>query len=237
MSQRYFVGATLAGAGGRVTLTGPEAHHLARVMRATTGEEFTLFDGRGGECRARIVLVSKQAVEFEILKRLEFDRETLAPLELAVALPKGDRQHWLVEKAVELGVTTLLPLITERGVAEPGDAARERMERWGVEACKQCGRNRLLEVAAPLTIEALARRTCAGVKLIAHPGGESAATFDAVSSGVTIAVGPEGGFTEGEVQTLLAADWRQVSLGPRILRVETAAVALAAFFGLRDLTA
>ncbi len=156
---------------------------------------------------------------------------------LAVALPKGDRQHWLVEKAVELGVSCLVPLITERGVAEPNEAALGRLRRYVIEAAKQCGRNRLLQIATPQPFPEFGRQASrAALRLLAHPGPDAVPIAELALPGparaVCCAVGPEGGFTDEE---LAAGDgWRRVSLGPRILRVETAAVGLAAWFSLWD---
>jgi 16S rRNA (uracil1498-N3)-methyltransferase len=133
-------------------------------------------------------------------------------------------------------VAILVPLEAERGVAQPTSSALERLRRGVIEASKQCGRNRLMEIAAPL---AAAQFFAAAPKdehrLIAHPGGEplQAVTRDPclTGSGVFLAVGPEGGFSDDEVSSAVAAGWRTISLGPRILRVETAAIALAAGWG------
>ena len=160
-----------------------------------------------------------------------------ASLTLGVALPKGDRQRWLIEKAVELGVTRLVPLLTVRGVAEPNPAALSRLSRYVIEASKQCGRNRLLEIAAPLRFDQYCCQADPVACLLLAAFGPDAvplaqlASFDA-ARGVWLAVGPEGGFTDEELAA--AASWRRVSLGPRVLRVETAAVALVAFLSLLD---
>jgi 16S rRNA (uracil1498-N3)-methyltransferase len=149
-----------------------------------------------------------------------------------VALPKGDRQKWLVEKLTELGVTALVPLVTERGVAQPTASAIARLERAVIEASKQCGRNRLMRIARPQAWAAwiAAVATNEGtLRLIAHPGGTPLASIDLKAPQLTqLAIGPEGGLTDAEVATATAARWQAVDLGPRILRVETAAVALAA---------
>jgi 16S rRNA (uracil1498-N3)-methyltransferase len=236
MSQRYFVTPAIAfEAEGdrRVLLTGDEGRHLAGVMRARVGDEVTLFDGSGCEFTAKVTKLGKQAVELEIVARHEISRELALPLTLGVALPKGDRQKWLVEKATELGVTRLVPLVTERGVAQPVEAALERLRRSVIEASKQCGRNRLLEIGEPLTLAAFAAAAPAhALRLIAHLGGAELNTL-AKAEELWAAVGPEGGFTDEEVASAERAFWQRVSLGRAILRVETAAIALAGWWAVR----
>ena len=234
MSDRFFSSHPITGE--RVTLDGPEAHHLLHVMRAKVGERVTLFDGSGAEFDAEIAGCGRSQVDVRVLARREVERELPFELVVGVSLPKGDRQKWLVEKLAELGVTELVPLETERGVAQPTDAALERLERGVIEAAKQCGRNRLMRVAKPQAwgewLHAESDRSDMR-RLIAHPDGTSIATADlCVSRPTRIAIGPEGGFTDAEVAAAVAAGWQSVNLGPRILRVETAAVALAAVVAL-----
>jgi len=232
MSQRYFVDQPIAA--DRVLLAGDEGRHLATVMRATAGVELALFDGRGAEFVGRISRVKKHEVEIEVVSRTERSRELPYELTLAVALPKGDRQKWLVEKLTELGVTRLTPLITERGVAQPVASALDRLKRGVIEASKQCGRNRLMEIAEPVTVaQLLAAHGVAGNRLFADPTGQPfAEAARGTAMNLIAAVGPEGGFTPGEAAAARVAGWQIVSLGPRILRVETAAIALAAKLGL-----
>ena len=164
-------------------------------------------------------------------------------LTLGVALPKGDRQKWLVEKAVELGVARIVPLRTRRGVAQPVEQSLARLRRAVIEASKQCGRNRLLRIDAPQSWpDFVAGAAGVACRVLAHPGGETvgAAAFPAhdLSNGCDgernphkmafLAVGPEGGFEDEEAALAVAAGWRAIDLGPRILRVETAAILLAA---------
>ena len=146
MSDRFFSAAPITG--DDAVLSGPEAHHLAHVMRAQVGEIVTLFDDSGQEFSARVRTIGKRDIELEVVERRDVNRESPVRLTLAVALPKGDRQRWLVEKAVELGVAELVPLETQRGVAQPSDAALERLRRSVIEASKQCGRNRLMEIGS-----------------------------------------------------------------------------------------
>ena len=235
MSERFFVTQPIAGQ--RASLTGEEARHLAAVMRAKPGDHVTLFDGSGAEFTAEVTALGKHSVELAIHERREIARELPFELTLAVALPKGDRQKWLVEKATELGVTRIVPLITERGVAQPVESALERLRRTVIEASKQCGRNRLMEIATPLaaTDYFLAESTSV-VRVIADPQG--VVLPEAASNAVNCiaAIGPEGGFTPQELNAAASHDWTAVSLGPRILRVETAAVCLASCLGTRSVS-
>lgn len=233
MSQRFFVAAPIRGPSAE--LAGDEAHHLLHVLRAREGDAVTLFDGTGAEFAAQIRRLGRQRVVCEVTCRREVDRELPVPVTLGVALPKGERQRWLVEKAVELGVARLTPLVAERGVAQPTPPVLERLRRAVVEAAKQCGRNRLMEIASPCTVrDFLAAPPTDATRWLAHPevaadAGPPAAT-PAPGQAVFLAVGPEGGFSPDELQA--ASGWRRVSLGPRILRVETAAIALAAWIAL-----
>jgi len=232
MSERFFVESTVTG--DNAQLTEAEAQHLTRVMRAQVGDDVVLFDGSGAEFTGRITAISKSTVDLEITARRAVDRELSQPLSLAVALPKGDRQKVLVEKLTELGVTRLIPLVTERGVAQPVESAIERFRRSVIEASKQCGRNRLMEIAQPVDVAQLAGTTTAtALRLVAHPNGEPLADLRTVSGDIIAAVGPEGGFTDRELSTFDRAGWDRVSMGPRILRIETAAMAIAAWTALR----
>src|SRR3954447_2358926 len=147
MSERFFSPHPITA--GCMMLDGPEAHHLLHVMRASVGDEVILFDDTGAEFKATIETLRRADAELRIVERREVNRELPFALVVGVALPKGDRQKWLVEKLTEFGVTTLVPLVTERCVAHPPAAALERLRRSIIEAAKQCGRNRLMKIAEP----------------------------------------------------------------------------------------
>jgi len=226
MSDRYFVESPVTS--DRAVLAGVEAHHLLHVMRAKVGTRVTLFDGSGWEFDAVVGRTGRNEVELAIAGRQEIDREAPIVVTLGVALPKGDRQKWLVEKVVELGVTRLVPLETDRGVAQPVENVLERLRRGVIEASKQCGRNRLMKIAEPKSWRVfLADNEKAACRLVAHPRQEPR-RWTAPGENAALAVGPEGGFTAEEVALAVARGWQPMELGPRILRVETAAVALAA---------
>jgi 16S rRNA (uracil1498-N3)-methyltransferase len=228
MSERFFI--STPPVAGRAVLSGDEARHLVRVLRAKVGDSVTLFDGRGTAWPARVVAISRNDVDLATAAPLAIADRCGPLLTLAVALPKGERQKWLIEKLTELGTGKLVPLVTERGVAQPTDSAIERLARGVIEACKQCGRNTLLEIDEPMTVaEVVAARPVGAVGLVADPcGGPLDAASWRTAAEVIGLVGPEGGFTDGELAQTDAAGWKRVAFASHVLRVETAAMALAA---------
>lgn len=218
-------------------LEGTEAHHLKRVLRKSLGDHVEIFDGSGRVARAEIIALSKKSVELKILQTTETP-ELPGRITLATAVPKGDRFRWLVEKAVELNVDCLIPLITERSVVKPGEGKREKMEQVVIEACKQSGRNRLMTIEEPrpwpdFLNRWLTENTCDSA-FIAAPNGVPIAEVvsERLPESVVFLVGPEGGWTKTEVTQARDAGAVPVSLGPNILRIETAAIALSAFAAL-----
>lgn len=206
------------------TLTGDEAHHLSRVRRLGTGAPVELFDGRGRSCRAEVANVGKHAVEL-ILGEATHEARAAVELTLASAVPKGERFDWLVEKATELGVTRLVPLITERSVVDPRSGKLDRLRRLIIEACKQSGRSRLMTLDDPATLADYLANERSENRFIAHPG--QSFPIPSVLNSCALAVGPEGGFTEHEIEAAVSLGWRTLSLGPTILRIETAGIAAA----------
>jgi 16S rRNA (uracil1498-N3)-methyltransferase len=221
-------------AGDEVRLGESEAHHLVHVLRVQAGAVVTLFDGSGAEFPAEVLEVRRGTVLVRAGAPQRPCRELPAPLHLAICLPKGDRQRWLVEKAVELGVATLTPLVTQRADRSSVRGA-DKLARYVVEASKQCGRNVLMEIAPPQTWPEwlAAPQSPAAMRWVAHPGSEPLGmTAAAAAGGGWLSVGPEGGLTDAEIEAARAAGWQLVDLGPRILRIETAAVVLAALAGV-----
>lgn len=219
----------------RVVLEGAEARHMIRVMRAKPGDRVTLFDGSGAEFEAELLDSARHEATLAVLSRVEVDRESSRRLTLGVALPKGDRQKVLVEKLTELGVAALTPLLTARSVAAPKESGLEKLRRQVIEASKQCRRNRLMRIEEPTPLtDFLARDWGVADRLIAHPYDGEVRAPESLSGIVVVAVGPEGGFDDSEVALARERGWHARSLGPRILRVETAAIALAALCGVGD---
>lgn len=239
MAQRYFIDSPPSN--DQVTISDREAHHLLHVMRAEVGQQVILFDGEGNEFTAEIQALKKNSVELLIRDRQAVDRELPTQLTVAVALPKGDRQKWLVEKLVELGTSALVPLITQRGVAQPVPQALVRLQRTVVEASKQSGRNRLMRIQPPQTVDqCIAQTSDCDRRIFAHLQENSAARSvdqqctGLPAGGMVLAIGPEGGWTSEEAEQFLVAGWAATSLGRRVLRIETAALALVARCVLQD---
>jgi len=230
MTARYFSAEPIQG--DHIVLGGDEAHHVLHVMRAGEGDRVTLFDGSGWEFAAEVVSCQRRTVELTIHQRREVSRELAVRVVVGVSLPKGYRQKWLVEKLTELGVAELIPLQSERSVAQPGTAAVERLRRSVIEASKQCGRNKLMQISSPRSFADYVQatgQTNRSLLLLADPSGQSLGQLELPRAGeVHCAIGPEGGFSEVELTIAKAANWTAVSLGPSILRIETAAIALAA---------
>jgi 16S rRNA (uracil1498-N3)-methyltransferase len=212
---------------GRLALEGDEARHLARVRRLGPGDVVEVFDGRGFATRAEVVAVGRDRVELRPVGDPLPDRAPPCRLTLATAVPKGERFDWLVEKATELGVERLVPLVTERSVVDPSDAKLDRLRRVIVEASKQCGRNRLMVLDRPCAWYSCLSMPEGERGFLAHPGGLPPHAWPRpwVGAGATLAIGPEGGFTDAELDRAGAAGWRVVSLGASLLRIETAGLA------------
>lgn len=228
MADRFFTPDPLAV--GEFVLTGPEAHHLATVRRFEAGDRVTLFNGNGFEYAAEIVAVAKKQVVLTILAEEQPERELPFALEIAAAMPKGDRGDFLIEKLVELGVTRFTPLETTRTIVVPKPARIENLQQAVIEASKQCGRNVLMRIEPVTKWPAfLARADLPGSRLILATG--STMPISAVNRDVVLAVGPEGGWEPQEIEMAEQAGWQRTSLGPRVLRVETAAIAGATAIG------
>jgi 16S rRNA (uracil1498-N3)-methyltransferase len=230
MSERFYVDQPLGE--GPVTLAGPEAHHLAAVCRLRPGDAVYLFNGDGRQYRGVVGAVARRSVTV-VVEAVEGPRRELGfRLEVAAPLPRGDRAQFLVEKLTELGATALVPLRTARSVVHPRETHREKLQRYVIEASKQCGRNVLLRVEPLTDWEEYARRGgLPPARVLAHPSGED--EWPMAEGDLALAVGPEGGFTEEEVARAREAGWHLVGLGPRILRVETAALVLTAWAARR----
>jgi 16S rRNA (uracil1498-N3)-methyltransferase len=236
MTEPLFFSERLADPGATLTLSGDEAHHAFAARRLHNGETLWLFDGRGGLARTTLLHSKTRGRSLEL--RIEERRTEPAPhpaLHLACALPKGDRQSVLLDMATQLGMTRFTPLTCERSVVKPGANSMERWRKICLEACKQSRRFYLpiLETESTAT-DIVIRSAAEGNSVwLAHPPAQAMSVSAAVNQntkGVTILIGPEGGFTEAEIDQAVAAGARPLSLGTSILRIETAAVALLAAF-------
>jgi 16S rRNA (uracil1498-N3)-methyltransferase len=214
---------------GLARLEGDEARHLAKVRRVEVGELVVLFDGVGRAASAEVIEIGRDRVELRIADDTSADRALGGPMVLATAVPKGDRFDWLVEKATEIGVTRLVPLLTERSVVDPRSTKIDRLRRLVIEASKQSGRNRLMEIGRPTPLADWLRSPIEGVetRYLAHPSGGRIddGPRPEITRGIAVAVGPEGGFADNEVEAAVRAGYQIIGLGPTILRIETAALA------------
>ena len=225
---RLFVDQRLE-SGARIDLDGQQAHYLSRVMRVAAGETVILCDDQTGEWAARVSDAGKRSVSLEAAEKLR-EREQVPDFWLCPALLKKDRFDFVLEKATELGVAAIRPVVTRRCVADKLNA--ERARTIVTEAAEQCARTALPELAAPVKLEAMLRDWPAGRILFFadEEGGESVADAFCLTEGpAALLVGPEGGFDDAERSLIRAhAAARPISLGPRILRGETAAIAATA---------
>ncbi len=206
-----------------------QANYLGNVLRMKVDAELLVFDGRSGEWLARIAEAGKKRMALTAVRRIR-EPENVPDVWLAFAPVKRARTDWLVEKATELGAARLIPVITQRTIAER--VKLDRLEAIAIEAAEQCGRTRLPEIAEPISLKSLLgqREAARTFYLADESGGEPAA--DAFGPGpAMILIGPEGGFTDDERATIrAAANAVPISLGPRILRAETAALAALATY-------
>lgn len=225
---RLFVRSRL-GEDARVELDGGQANYLGNVMRLGAGAELLIFDGETGEWLARIAEVGKRRMSIRVERKTR-EPETIPDVWLAFAPVKRPQTDWLVEKATELGAARLQPVITQRTIAER--VKLERLTAIAIEAAEQCGRTRLPAIAAPLPLKQLLSQRDPERRLyFADEAGGEAAVHAFQPGAALILIGPEGGFTEDERSLIrAAANAAPVSLGPRILRAETAALAALAAY-------
>jgi len=221
MADRFFAHSPLAP--GAFILSGAEAHHMATVRRFEPGDRVVLFNGDGGEYPAEIVGVGKKQVALCVFEREEPRREVPFPIVVGSALPKADRFDFLLEKLVEVGATRFVPLVTERSVVRPKAEKLDGWRRAVIEASKQCSRNVLMAIDGPMALSEFLTADHPAQRFVLHTGGRGERP-DPPREAIAFAVGPEGGFADGEIGAAIGAGWRELSFGPRVLRIETAAV-------------
>ena len=239
MARRRFYAPRLAFAadGATVTLSAEEARHARDVLRLSRGDEVLVFDGEGSEYRCVMASLEPGPTTLEVIETLPAKPESPLSLTLAVALLKGEKFDLVVQKATELGVTKLVPLITARAdvrIREPQDAGRkvDRWQRIALEAAKQCGRARLMPVEAPVDLNEFCRSIDdlqLHVMFTERDGGslETATETKPEFKNIVAMVGSEGGWTDHEIESARETGWKLVTLGGRTLRAETAAIAVA----------
>ncbi|SAI65682.1 16S ribosomal RNA methyltransferase RsmE [Bordetella ansorpii] len=211
------------------------AHHAVRVLRVRDGQDIVLFDGQGGEYPA-VLKVQGRAVHAQLGEHRAHEAELAGAITLVQGLPSGDKMDWVVEKAVELGAVRVAPISAQRSVVQlSGARADKRLAHWrriAQSAAEQCGRNRLMQVDAPCTLAQWLREAPQGPRLLCHPEAElslaQVLAQDPAPRRISLLVGPEGGWSDTELQAARQAGTTAVRFGPRVLRTETAGLALMA---------
>lgn len=230
---RHFVEASLL-QGAIVALPEPAVAHLVRVLRLGMGDEIVLFNGDGCDYRARLVSVGKKSAEAEILSRASVANESPLPITLAQGIARGEKMDLILQKATELGVACIAPVITERTeVRLDSERSGKKMQHWrGIiaSACEQSGRAALPRLLDPQLLSTFAASDRNSRRFILDPAAGQAIASAAIDgeATVTLLIGPEGGLSERDVAALRAAHYEGIRLGPRILRTETAGLAAIA---------
>lgn len=210
---------------------GPSAH-IAKALRMRMGATVALFNGLGGEFLAEIVSIDKKTVQLNVLDHNTQEFESPLQLELGIAISRGDRMDWIIQKATELGVTRIAPLITLRSeVKLKGERAEKKQRHWQqiiISACEQCGRNQLPQLQTLASLDTWLPGVNAGRKFVLHHRDTSATKTDQRPASAAILIGPEGGLDENEIRTAGQHGFEALTLGPRILRTETAPLAAIA---------
>jgi 16S rRNA (uracil1498-N3)-methyltransferase len=225
------------GPGAQFALAPDAAQHVAKSLRLKTGDALTVFDGRGGEYEAVIQKVDRDRVEVKVGAFRDVDRESSLDIGLVQGLPEADKMDWIIQKAAELGVAWIQPIVCDRSVVRlSGERALRREAHWqrvAVAACEQCGRNCIPVVRPTLSFQNWIVGVGTAPRWILVPDGTPIRSLEAPQGPFELLVGPEGGLSDRERELAVAAPCRPVSLGRRVLRTETAAlVALAAAHAL-----
>lgn len=222
--------------GENITVTGTDAHHLMHVMRAKAGQQVTVVDDEGSVALMEMTAFTAESVELTLKERLEGNTESPLELTLVQCLLKADKMDWVVQKAVELGADRICPVASQNCVVQyDNKKAEQRRQRWqkiADEAAKQCGRTKLLQVEPICSLKeflASASFSEANPLFFCYENEEQQTLKESLqatkAAKTSVLIGPEGGFTLDEAHAIECADGKSVTLGPRILRAETAAIA------------
>jgi 16S rRNA (uracil1498-N3)-methyltransferase len=230
---RVYVEAALA-SGRECLVGGSAANHMVRVLRLGVGAAVTLFDGAGGEYAAHIESLRKDAVLVAVGAHTATERESPLDVTLAQGISRGERMDWVIQKATELGVRRIVPLITSRSVVRlDARQAQKKSQHWrgiSIAACEQCGRNHLPELTPPVDLQEFLGSEAPeeAMRLLLSPAGSLRIGAIKSLEKIILLIGPEGGLAPEEGSAALAQGYVAVRLGPRILRTETAAIAALA---------
>ncbi|HEX3062845.1 MAG TPA: 16S rRNA (uracil(1498)-N(3))-methyltransferase [Usitatibacter sp.] len=225
------------GPGAQFALAPEAAQHVAKSLRLKAGDTLVVFDGRGGEYDAAIQRVEKDRVDVKVGAFRDADVEAPLRVGLVQGLPEADKMDWIIQKAVELGVGWVQPVVCDRSVVRlSGERAARREAHWrrvAVAACEQSGRNRIPEVRPTLGFQSWVAVPAAAPRWVLTPAAPALAAQPAPQGDIELLVGPEGGLSEREMDLAISQGGISVGLGPRVLRAETAPVAaLAAIHAL-----
>lgn len=222
---RFFIDAPLSP--GHHELPEAQAHYIGRVLRLTPGAAVQLFDGSGREYLGELTEVGKKSVRVELRESLPGLGESPLRVHLGQGLSRGERMDWAIQKATELGVAEITPLVSERcEVRLKDERADKRLAHWrqvAISACEQCGRSVLPVIHAPVSLDDWLRQVQADLKLVLHPVAEPLTRHPRPAS-LAFLIGPEGGLSDAEVEQAQGHGFHAARLGPRVLRTETAPV-------------
>ena len=220
-----------------IALEAGPSQHIARALRMSESDTVRLFNGEGGEYLATVTAVNKKAVQVTTADHLSQELESPLRLGLGIAMSRGDRMDWIIQKATELGVASITPLTTERTeVKLKGDRVHKKLQHWRqvtVSACEQCGRNRLPVLHPLSSLENWIDGVEAERKFVLHHRDTSAEKSVVTPSSVAILIGPEGGLSAEEISAAGNCGFEALTLGPRVLRTETAPLAALAILQAR----
>ena len=216
--------------GALVSMDKDAARYLKSVLRMTSGQMITLFNGKGGEYAAEVVSLSKNQATVTIKESLSNDRESLLKIHLVIGVSRGERMDWVIQKATELGVHSITPIFSERSeVKLTGLRLEKRLTHWqqiSISACEQCLRNVVPTINPAVSLQQCLDSNEGGIKIVLHHRTDRAITdLQNNDNIITILVGPEGGLSDNEITLAETHGYSAVKLGPRVLRTETAPLA------------
>ncbi|GAP75330.1 ribosomal RNA small subunit methyltransferase E [Pseudoalteromonas sp. SW0106-04] len=220
---------TIGALGTEFNLSDDAAGHVGRVLRMQVGDQLRLFNGHGGEYHCEIVDSSKKYVTVRCIEFIDSECESPLAIHLGQVISRGDKMDFTIQKSVELGVSEITPLFSERcGVKLNGERLAKKHQQWqkiAIAAAEQCGRNRITTIHPPIALEQWLTQPSDATKLTLHPRAQhSIKTMPPPSAGVRFLVGPEGGFSDAEIHSSHEHGFMDIRIGPRVLRTETAAL-------------
>lgn len=214
-----------------IDLESDAANHVGRVLRMQAGQQLKLFNGDGNDYLAVISEVTKKRVAVLVESLIAIDNESPIELHLAQGISRGDKMDFTLQKSVELGITEITPIFTERcGVKLTGERLKKKHQQWQkivISACEQSGRAFIPKVNKPIKLNEFLQQKTDQLKLNLHPRATTnIKTLPTPEHGIRFIIGPEGGLDDNEIEQTLAAGYQEILLGPRVLRTETAALTL-----------